>query len=118
MKAVSTVDHEVPFTVTTAALGRVRELVRAEGNPALRLRVSVEGGGCSGFQYDFRLDATRGEDDTVLIGDGIEVLVDAVSMPYLEGAELDYVEQLSGARFVIHNPKAKATCGCGTSFTM
>ena len=108
---------EPSLTITAAALARVRDLIREEGDPALTLRVSIEGGGCSGFQYDFSLSAERAEDDFVLARDGLELLVDQLSMQYLEGAEVDYVEQLSGAQFVIHNPNAKATCGCGSSFT-
>jgi iron-sulfur cluster insertion protein len=102
--------------LSPAAAGRVRELIREQGNPALKLRVCVDGGGCSGFQYGFSLDAARADDDFVLDRDGIQLVVDPVSLPYLEGAEIDYVEQLSGAQFVVHNPNAKATCGCGSSF--
>lgn len=105
------------LAISDAALARVRDLIHEDGNPALRLRVSVEGGGCSGFQYGFRLDAEQASDDVVLGRDGVGLLVDPVSMPFLEGAQLDYVEKLSGAHFVIRNPNAKATCGCGTSFT-
>lgn len=113
-----TVTHAATPTVklTDAAVGRVRELIHAEGNPALKLRVSVDGGGCSGFQYDFRLDAARADDDFVLARDGVELLVDPVSLQFLEGAEVDCVEALSGSRFVVHNPNAKTTCGCGSSF--
>lgn len=103
-------------TITAAAAARVRELLREDANPALKLRVAIEGGGCSGFRYDVRLDAMRAADDIVLDRDGIELLVDPLSLQYLDGAEVDFVEQLSGARFVIHNPNAKATCGCGSSF--
>lgn len=102
--------------ISAAALQRVRELVQAAGNPALKLRVSVEGGGCSGFKYGFGLDAEQAADDFVLERDGVALLVDRVSLPYLEGAEVDYVEQFTGAQFVVHNPNAKATCGCGSSF--
>jgi iron-sulfur cluster insertion protein len=108
---------EPGLRISAAALVRVRDLIREEGNPALKLRVSVEGGGCSGFQYGFSFDADCSEDDLVLDRDGIEVLVDPLSMQYLEGAEVDYVEELSGAQFVIHNPNARTTCGCGSSFT-
>lgn len=105
------------LTVSDAALGRIRELIHEEANPALKLRVSVEGGGCSGFQYDFRFDDTQAEDDFVLDRDGVGLLVDPLSMQFLEGAEVDYVEKLAGAHFVIRNPNAKTTCGCGSSFT-
>jgi iron-sulfur cluster insertion protein len=103
--------------ISAAAVERVRELLREDGNRARKLRVSVEGGGCSGFQYDFSFDDQRAADDFVLAQDGVELVVDPVSLPYLEGAEVDYVEQLSGAQFVVHNPNAKTTCGCGSSFT-
>lgn len=117
MNAVTAAIPETPLKVSAAAVARVRELIREEGNPALKLRVSIEGGGCSGFQYGFSFAETRDEADIVLEREGIELLVDPVSLPYLDGAELDYVEQLSGARFVIRNPNAKSTCGCGSSFT-
>ncbi|TAN02745.1 MAG: iron-sulfur cluster insertion protein ErpA [Rhodanobacteraceae bacterium] len=117
MTAVSSVTPEPALKISAAAIGRVRELIAEEGNSALKLRVFIEGGGCSGFQYGFSFDDTRAEDDYVLDRDGVELLVDPLSMQYLEGAEVDFVEQLSGAQFVIHNPNAKTTCGCGGSFT-
>jgi iron-sulfur cluster insertion protein len=117
MHAASSLPSEPSLKISDAALGRVRALLLEEGNPALKLRVSVEGGGCSGFQYDFRLDAARAADDFVLAREGIELLIDPLSMQYLEGAEVDCVEALSGAQFVVRNPNAKATCGCGSSFT-
>ncbi|HLI17979.1 MAG TPA: iron-sulfur cluster insertion protein ErpA [Rhodanobacteraceae bacterium] len=117
MNSVSTAIPEPALKISAAALGRVRELIREEGNPALKLRVFIEGGGCSGFQYGFSFDDKQAEDDFVLDRDGVELLVDPLSMQYLEGAEVDYVEQLSGAQFVVHNPNAKTTCGCGSSFT-
>ncbi|HET7931351.1 MAG TPA: iron-sulfur cluster insertion protein ErpA [Rhodanobacteraceae bacterium] len=105
------------INVTAAALARVRELIHEEGNPALKLRVFIEGGGCSGFQYGFSFEDASGDDDYVLERAGVQLLIDPLSMQYLEGAEVDYVEQLSGAQFVVHNPNAKTTCGCGSSFT-
>jgi iron-sulfur cluster insertion protein len=117
MPIASTTIPEPALRISAAALARVRELLREEGNPALKLRVFIEGGGCSGFQYGFSFDKERGEDDFVLDRDGVELLVDPLSMQYLDGAEVDYVEQLSGAQFVIHNPNARTTCGCGSSFT-
>jgi iron-sulfur cluster insertion protein len=108
---------EPALKISDAALARVRELIAEEGKPALKLRVFIEGGGCSGFQYGFSFDEQRADDDFVLARGGIELLVDPLSMQYLEGAEVDYVEQLSGAQFVIHNPNARTTCGCGSSFT-
>ena len=112
-----TIVPEPALKISAAAVARVRELIREEGDPALKLRVFIEGGGCSGFQYGFSFDVDRAEDDIVLDRDGVELLVDPLSMQYLEGAEVDYVEELSGAQFVIHNPNAKTTCGCGSSFT-
>jgi iron-sulfur cluster insertion protein len=109
--------QEPALKISSAALERVRELIREEGDPTLKLRVFIEGGGCSGFQYGFSFETERGEDDWVLDRDGVELLVDPLSMQYLEGAEVDYVEQLSGAQFVIRNPNARTTCGCGSSFT-
>lgn len=117
MNAASTTLPESALRISDAALERVRELIREEGKPALKLRVFIEGGGCSGFQYGFSFDEARADDDFVLDRGGIELLVDPLSMQYLEGAEVDYVEELSGAQFVIHNPNAKTTCGCGSSFT-
>jgi iron-sulfur cluster insertion protein len=101
-------------TVTAAALARVRELA---GAAAPALRVSVEGGGCSGFRYGFDLVDAVASDDFVLDRDGVRIVVDAVSLPYLAGASIDCVERLAGAQFVVRNPNAKATCGCGSSFT-
>lgn len=117
MNTISAVVPEPALKISDAALARVRELIREEGRPALKLRVSIEGGGCSGFQYDVSFTEARADDDLVIHREGVELLVDPLSMQYLEGAEVDYVEQLSGAQFVIHNPNAKTTCGCGSSFT-
>jgi iron-sulfur cluster insertion protein len=117
MNSVSANMPEPDLRISAAALGRVRELIHEEGNPALKLRVFIEGGGCSGFQYGFSFDEAQAEDDYVLVREGVELLVDPLSMQYLEGAEVDYVEELAGAQFVIHNPNAKTTCGCGNSFT-
>ena len=117
MNTASTVMPEPALNISDAALARVRELIAEEGKPALKLRVFIEGGGCSGFQYGFSFDEARADDDFVLDRGGVELLVDPLSMQYLEGAEVDYVEELSGAQFVIHNPNAKTTCGCGSSFT-
>lgn len=107
----------VPLRVTARALDRIRELVEEEGNPRLRLRVSVTGGGCSGFQYGFGFDAVLADDDTVLEHDGASVVVDALSYPYLQGSEVDFIDGVGGSRFVVNNPNATATCGCGTSFS-
>ena len=107
-----------PLVFTGAAAGKVRELIAEEGNPALKLRVYISGGGCSGFQYGFTFDEARAEDDLAVDRDGVTLLVDPLSLQYLAGAEIDYAESLSGAQFVIRNPNAKTTCGCGSSFTV
>jgi iron-sulfur cluster insertion protein len=105
-----------PLTFTQAAATKVRELIREEGNDALNLRVYIQGGGCSGFQYGFEFDESRAEDDAAVERDGVMLLVDPLSLQYLMGAEVDYTESLQGAQFVIRNPNAKTTCGCGSSF--
>jgi iron-sulfur cluster insertion protein len=109
---------DVPLVFTDAAAGKVRELIAEEGNPALKLRVYISGGGCSGFQYGFTFDDARAEDDFALDKDGVTLLVDPLSLQYLAGAEIDYSESLNGAQFVIRNPNAKTTCGCGSSFSI
>ncbi|MBB6598365.1 MULTISPECIES: iron-sulfur cluster insertion protein ErpA [unclassified Luteimonas] len=106
-----------PLDFTPAAAAKVRELISEEGNPALKLRVYIQGGGCSGFQYGFEFDETRGEDDLAVDTDGVTLLVDPLSLQYLMGAAVDYSESLHGAQFTIRNPNAKSTCGCGSSFT-
>ncbi len=107
-----------PLVVTDAAVAKVRELIAEEGNPGLKLRVYISGGGCSGFQYGFSFDEERAEDDFAIERDGMTLVVDPLSLQYLMGAEVDYSESLSGAQFVIRNPNAKTTCGCGSSFTV
>ena len=102
---------------TAAAAAKVRELIREEGNPALNLRVYIQGGGCSGFQYGFEFDEQRSEDDMAIVTDEVTLLVDPLSLQYLVGAQVDYTESLHGAQFVIRNPNAKTTCGCGSSFS-
>lgn len=106
----------LPPRVTDRAYARLREIAAETGQPAA-LRVAVEGGGCSGFQYDIRLDDPAA-DDLVLEQDGARVLVDRVSLPFLADAEIDFTEELIGARFVINNPNASSSCGCGISFSM
>jgi iron-sulfur cluster insertion protein len=98
-------------------VAKVRELVEAEGNPALKLRVYIQGGGCSGFQYGFEFDEQQAGDDLAIVTDGTTLLVDPLSLQYLMGAQVDYAESLHGAQFVIRNPNAKTTCGCGSSFS-
>ncbi len=107
-----------PLNFTAAAAAKVRELVHEEGNEALALRVYIQGGGCSGFQYGFEFDENRADDDLAVDTDGVTLLVDPLSLQYLMGAEVDYSESLHGAQFVIRNPNAKTTCGCGSSFTV
>ena len=106
-----------PLLFTDSAVAKVKELIDEEGNPALKLRVFVQGGGCSGFQYGFTFDEETNEDDTVMEKGGVTLLIDAMSFQYLVGAEIDYKEDLQGAQFVIKNPNATTTCGCGSSFT-
>ncbi|MEL6648836.1 MAG: iron-sulfur cluster assembly accessory protein [Pseudomonadota bacterium] len=106
---------DLPPTVTSRAFARLAEIGAASDGVALR--VAVEGGGCSGFQYEIKLDAPA-DDDLVLEGEGEKVVVDAVSLPFLSGATIDFTEELIGARFTIDNPNASSSCGCGTSFSM
>ena len=101
-----------------AAIDKLRELVAEEGNPDLKLRVFVQGGGCSGFQYGFTFDEVKNEDDFDFAYDNVQVVVDAMSMQYLQGASIDWKEDLMGASFVIDNPQATTTCGCGSSFSV
>jgi len=108
---------DAPLAFTHAAAAKVRQLIDEEGNAALKLRVYIQGGGCSGFQYGFEFDEAQGEDDVAVRTDGVTLLVDPLSLQYLMGAEVDYSESLHGAQFVIRNPNAKTTCGCGSSFT-
>ncbi len=103
---------------TDAAARKVQELVLEEGNPALMLRVYISGGGCSGFQYGFSFDENRAEDDIAVDNEGMTLLIDPLSFQYLMGAEVDYSETLQGAQFVIRNPNAATTCGCGSSFSV
>ncbi len=103
---------------TDAAARKVQELILEEKNPGLKLRVFISGGGCSGFQYGFSFDEQQQEDDIAVVNDGIILLVDPLSFQYLEGSEVDYSESLQGAQFVIRNPNASTTCGCGSSFAV
>lgn len=103
---------------TDAAARKVQELILEEKNPGLKLRVFISGGGCSGFQYGFSFDEVQQDDDIAVVNDGITLLVDPLSFQYLEGSEVDYSESLQGAQFVIKNPNATTTCGCGSSFSV
>jgi iron-sulfur cluster insertion protein len=108
---------DAPLIFTSAAARKVAELIGEEGNTALKLRVYISGGGCSGFQYGFSFDEEQTEDDLAVLKDGVTLLVDPLSLQYLLGAEVDYSESLQGAQFSIRNPNAKTTCGCGSSFS-
>lgn len=113
--AVETVS---PLVFTDSAAVKVKQLITEEKNPKLKLRVYVMGGGCSGFQYGFSFDENENEDDTKVEKGGVSLLVDPMSFQYLAGAEIDYVDDLQGARFIIRNPNATTTCGCGSSFSV
>jgi iron-sulfur cluster insertion protein len=106
-----------PLVFTDNAADKVRQLIDEEGNPDLKLRVFVSGGGCSGFQYGFSFEEDRQEDDTAMEKNGVTLLIDPMSYQYLVGAEIDYQENVEGAQFVIKNPNATSTCGCGSSFS-
>lgn len=107
-----------PLLITPKAVSKVKSLIEEEGNSELKLRVFVTGGGCSGFQYGFAFEEATAEDDTVIEKDGVCAVVDSLSYPYLMGAEVDYEEGLQGSKFVVHNPNAASTCGCGESFSI
>jgi iron-sulfur cluster insertion protein len=113
-------DDYIPeaLNFTETAVAKVRELIEDEGNAALMLRVFISGGGCSGFQYGFTFDEKTTDGDTVIEKGGVKLLVDPMSIQYLTGAEIDYTEGLEGAQFVIRNPNARTTCGCGSSFAV
>ena len=108
---------ESPLIFTDAAATKVKNLIEDEGNDNLKLRVFVTGGGCSGFQYGFTFDESINDGDTSVENQGVELLIDPMSFQYLVGAEIDYTEGLEGAQFVIRNPNATTTCGCGSSFS-
>jgi iron-sulfur cluster insertion protein len=116
MTTVADVPEVLVFT--DSAANKVKELIEEEGNPDLKLRVFVSGGGCSGFQYGFTFDEEVNEDDTALEKNGVTLLIDPMSYQYLAGAEIDYTEGLDGSQFVIRNPNASSTCGCGSSFSV
>lgn len=106
------------LTFTTAAAAKVSQLIEEEGNAELMLRIYVQGGGCSGFQYGFSFDENVNDGDSRVVTDGVTLLIDPMSFQYLIGAEVDYQEGLQGAQFVIKNPNASTTCGCGSSFSV
>jgi len=107
-----------PLIFSDSAAVKVRELIAEENNDALKLRVFISGGGCSGFQYGFTFDENIEDGDTVVEKEGVKLLIDPMSIQYLAGAEIDYSEGIEGAQFVIRNPNAATTCGCGSSFTV
>jgi iron-sulfur cluster insertion protein len=115
---LSDVQKATPVHFTAAAAAKVKSLIDEEGNSSLKLRAFITGGGCSGFQYGFTFDETAEQDDTQIVKDGVTLLIDPMSFQYLVGAEIDYKEDVNGSQFVIRNPNAKTTCGCGSSFSV
>ena len=106
------------LTITESAANKIKEVCEEEGNPNLKLRMFVQGGGCSGFQYGFSLDEIQEEDDFNIEAHGVNVLIDSMSLQYIRDAEVDYVEDIHGSQFTIKNPNVQSTCGCGSSFSM
>lgn len=111
------IEIPVPINFTDNAVNKVKDLIAEEGTPDLKLRVFVSGGGCSGFQYGFTFEETVNEDDTQVVKDSVTLLIDPMSLQYLTGAEIDYQDNVKGSQFVIKNPNATTTCGCGSSFS-
>lgn len=118
MEAQEVTQQQAPLVFTDAAAIKVRQLIDEEGDDALMLRVFISGGGCSGFQYGFTFDQKESDGDTIVVNQGVKLLVDPMSVQYLMGAEIDYSEGLEGSQFVIRNPNASTTCGCGSSFSV
>lgn len=114
--SVPATDIPAPVDFTDSAAEKVKELIEEEENTDLKLRVFIQGGGCSGFQYGFTFEEDQQGDDTAVEKDGVTLLIDPMSLQYLTGARIDYKEDLEGARFIINNPNASTTCGCGSSF--
>jgi iron-sulfur cluster insertion protein len=112
------IEMPTPLIFTDNAAKKVKELIEEEGSPDLKLRVFVSGGGCSGFQYGFTFEEEVNEDDTQVMKDTVTLLIDPMSLQYLMGAEIDYTDSLQGSQFVIRNPQAQSTCGCGSSFSV
>ena len=115
---IENLEPPMPLIFTDSAVAKVADLIAEEGNPDLKLRVFVQGGGCSGFQYGFTFDEAVNEDDTLITKDNVTLLIDSMSFQYLVGAEIDYQDSLQGSQFVIRNPNATTTCGCGSSFSV
>jgi iron-sulfur cluster insertion protein len=111
-------EQEPPVTFTSAAAEKIRTIIKEEGNPDLRLRVFVQGGGCSGFQYGFSLAEITEEDDFEIESDGVILVIDSMSLQYLRGCTIDYIENFQGSSFTINNPNATGKCGCGSSFSV
>jgi len=111
-------DPTTPVTLSGSAAKRISTLIGLKGNPDLKFRVAVDGGGCSGFQYDFNLVEEEKPDDLIVERDGVTMLVDGLSLLYLTGSEIDFVEEIAGSMFVVRNPNATASCGCGSSFAV
>ncbi|MCC3860527.1 iron-sulfur cluster insertion protein ErpA [Pseudemcibacter aquimaris] len=111
-------NDNTPVTLSESAARRINTLVESKGNKDLKFRISINGGGCSGFQYDFALVEDKQDDDLVIERDGATMLVDGLSVMYLMGSEVDYTEELAGSMFVVKNPNATASCGCGSSFAV
>ncbi|MDD9810415.1 MAG: iron-sulfur cluster insertion protein ErpA [Gammaproteobacteria bacterium] len=109
---------QTDLKISESAVERVHALLAAKHNPELKLRVFIRGGGCSGFQYGFQFDEEKQEDDIAIAQGGVEVLVDMLSLQYLSGAEIDYQDDILGSRFLVNNPNAATTCGCGSSFSI
>ncbi|MGE0334961.1 MAG: iron-sulfur cluster insertion protein ErpA [Gammaproteobacteria bacterium] len=118
ISSTSAESYPPPLLFTDAAARKVKSLIDEEGDESLMLRVFISGGGCSGFQYGFTFDPNEGDGDTVVENQGVKLLIDPMSIQYLSGAEIDYSEGLEGAQFVIRNPNAQTTCGCGSSFSV
>ena len=111
-------ESTAPLEFSDSAVAKVAQLIAEDGNAELKLRIAVSGGGCAGFKYDFSFDESAAEDDFRIDKNGVSVLIDAISMQYLAGAEIDYEDRLEGARFLIKNIQASSTCGCGSSFSV
>ena len=116
-QSIENLEPPMPLVFTDSAVAKVADLIAEEGNPDLKLRVFVQGGGCSGFQYGFTFDEAVNEDDTLVTKDNVTLLIDSMSFQYLVGAEIDYKEDINGSQLVIKNPNATTTCGCGSSFS-
>ena len=106
------------MNINASAVDKIKDIIAEESNPNLKLRVFIQGGGCSGFQYGFTLDEVQNEDDFDFDHSGVKVLVDSMSMQYLQGSTIDYRDDINGSSFVINNPQATTTCGCGSSFSV